>query len=280
MLGRRTRQDFEELTQNLSQRPIYTALYQPPRKRSRQLNKETRFPRLSAMAPFRKKSLPSKAPGALARRRAPQTAMGKAKLALSLTRRLAAQVETKCALWTVANYDMFAGAYALDITNIAQGDTYATREGNHLNLKRLDVSLALGSYVQSNMAWRILVVQDKSSLSGQVPGPTDFLVASTTNAAYDAEESDRFHILYDKVVQQNASYLNQDMARSHKFTVRNFLNGGKVSYASTVGTSVDKNRLMLFVIADYAQIGGTNTAIGASDDAEFGLNLLAYFTDM
>lgn len=210
--------------------------------------------------------------------RAGKSARSKATAALKLVRQLAGQVEVKTFSFNATAVDMLTGATQINsCVDIAQGDGDNGRTGVSVHLKRIDFSLRMLSLTQPNTAWRVMVVQDNSNDTGIVG--TDVLQTSNTLSQYNPINQDRFKVLHDQVLQMNDSFSGQDFALTHKFSVTNFLEGGKVNYTGAGGGTCDRNKVYVIVIADWADSTSMTRQGWAASEALFTLNGMTYYTD-
>lgn len=90
----------------------------------------------------------------------PKTTKGKAALALRLAKGLARRAEIKVNTYVLQNQDMFTGTKVWDMNQIGQGDGINQRTGLNVNYARLDLRLRLTTFVQSNVTYRVIVLQD------------------------------------------------------------------------------------------------------------------------
>lgn len=212
-------------------------------------------------------------------RRKPRTTAAKATAALRLARQLAREVEPKVLAGSLGTTDFFVGNYTGSLMAIAQGDGVGDRQGLRANLKRLDLKVRCASFVQSNAAFRVIVLQDKQTIAGTPPTLANLLTGTSTLAPYNPQYTNRFNVLYDQRKVLNANYVGQDMQTEFDVSLRNFQSGGLVQWTSNSGADYSKNVLWLFIVADYAQPGGLNTAFGALNEAQYSFNAMTYFTD-
>lgn len=212
-------------------------------------------------------------------RRRPKTTKAKAEAALRIARTLARDTERKVQIYTAQNSDFFVGPFVYNLCQIAQGDGQAERTGLKINLERLDLRLRFSSFVQSNAAFRAIVLQDLQQVLGTSPPILSVLANSRVTANFNQVLRDRFHILYDQTFNLNASYLNQDMMVDKQIVIRKFAKGGLVSYADASAGNVQGNGLYLLLLADYSQLNGNNTTF-TENEAEVTVEALTHFTDL
>lgn len=207
------------------------------------------------------------------------TTAAKADAALRLARSLARQVETKAFATVIGNTDMIVGTSTNVLNAIAQGDGDGQRTGLAINAKRLDLKLRLASFVQSNLTWRVLVVQDKQS-NNVAPNYSDVVNGNTTLGAYNPVNMDRFSVLYDSVITQQATFVGGDMTVPLSISLKKgFAGGGEMRFNAAGGGTWDKNPLFLMVTCDYAAVGNVVTQGLAAGDAQYQMLGTLYFSD-
>lgn len=202
----------------------------------------------------------------------------KADAALRLARTLARNTEVKVFGETVAGTSMLAGPSVVSLVDIAANDGDGQRTGVKITAKRLDLKLRLGSYVQSNITWRVLVVQDMQT-SATAPVYSDVVNGNTTLGAFNPVNQDRFKILADRTVHGQTAFLNQDIANTVNISIRRFAQGGLICYSGTGATTCDKNKIWLMVTADYAAAGNPITQGWAAGEADYSMLGSLYFSD-
>lgn len=198
--------------------------------------------------------------------------------------KLARQVEIKTTGNAAVSLDMgTTGGNLVSLVDMAQGDGDGNRTGNQIHFKRHEIRLKFGSYVQSNLTYRVIVFQDKQTASGVTPTTAEVLNltagAATTLCSYNSSYLDRFKILADQTIAQNASFAGQDMSQSMTIVIKNYLQEGLVSYGGAAATACDKNRIWMFVVADYAAPGSVVTQGFAVGEGTWGYQYLADYTD-
>lgn len=230
--------------------------------------------------PYRRTGVPSKPPPVVPGiRRRTKTAWGKATQALRLARSLALRTESKVNYYVATSSDMFTGPFVYNLCQIAQGDAGNQRAGLQVNAERLDLRIRSASFVHSNMSFRYIVFQDLQQVLATSPAVTDVLIYQRTTSNYNQINRNRFKILSDRTVTMNANFLNQDIVRDMRYSVRGFARAGKIGFSDLIATNVNLNGLYIMVLADYAQVDNCNTPIGALDEAQVTIEAILHYSD-
>lgn len=104
------------------------------------------------------------------------------------------------------------------LTNMAQGDTNITRDGNTVALK----SLQIEGYVNFDTAVpyesvRIMLIRDNDNLGGTAPTVTDVLESSNVMALRNKNTPKRFTVLMDRFMTCDKDHLGKRYSYYHKF---------------------------------------------------------------
>lgn len=104
------------------------------------------------------------------------------------------------------------------LTNMAQGDTTITRNGNSVALKSLQVD-GIISWDSTNPTERVrvMMVRDNDNLGGTAPAITDILESANIIGLRNKNTPKRFTVLYDKLHTCNTSQLTKHISYYKKF---------------------------------------------------------------
>jgi len=167
-------------------------------------------------------------------------------LKIAQSMRAGAEVKRYQQITTQSNY--LAGVVTA-ISDIPQGDTVSQRTGNAVRLKHLDLRVRLATFTDSDVAWRVIVFTDLRQVFGTAPTVANVLDTDSSLAAYALAHAGRFHIYKDMVVNQNARFLNGDMADDFHLSLP--LNRtGRWS-----GASVTEGQIYVLITCDVASAG-------------------------
>jgi len=172
-------------------------------------------------------------------------AMKVAERALRLAQSVAQATEGKRWQQTTTQTNYLAGVITA-ISDIPQGDGVSQRTGNSVRLKRLDLRLRLATFTDSDAAWRIIVFTDTRQVFGTAPTVLNVLDTDSSLAAYALAHAGRFRIFKDMVVNQNARFLNGDMADDFHLTVPLNMTG------RWSGASVTDGQVYVLITCDVA----------------------------
>lgn len=147
------------------------------------------------------------------------------------------------------NVDNSTGQIIL-LNGVAIGDDNSTRTGSSILAKSFNTNLKLTfNNSASNTAIRLVIVMDTQS-NGSTPIWTDVFTGGGTTANYVHDDSVRFKVLYDSIVQLSSSRPEISKRIYRKLGMHIYYDG----VGSTAATIV-KNALWLFMFSDEA----TNT---------------------
>lgn len=122
----------------------------------------------------------------------------KANTALKLARKLNRAVEKKYLNWQTVATSTTAGAI-IHVTQIAQGDTSSTRDGNVCTLKSIRMKGVLSGLDDLAMVARVIIFQDLQQRPDTTPSVTDILLTADVYSCYNYPNSvKRFKVYYDK----------------------------------------------------------------------------------
>lgn len=206
-----------------------------------------------------------------------KSAASVAKRALREVRKLASTRETKRLDLSVANQDcltMSLNGYITNIAPIAQGAGPTERVGDTVRLKHLTVIGAMNSVNASNFCWRWLVVQDRQAAPSYTPSVAEILTSARTNAVIRESKKSQYKILYDKMVDTNVNFTNQDTRHSLRFEVPLDYT---MEFNGSSSTAFQRNSTYLILLCE---MGSTTqyTAL-AGGEGFFGYYAATDFTD-
>ncbi len=138
-------------------------------------------------------------------------AMAVASRALQLAKQVSNAVEIKRYQQTTTQTNYLAGVVT-HLTGIAQGDGVSARTGDAVRLRAMEMRLRLATFTDSDCAWRIIVFSDLRQVSGTAPAVTTVLDSDSALSPYSIATAGRWHVYKDMVFNQNARFLNGDMA--------------------------------------------------------------------
>lgn len=153
------------------------------------------------------------------------------------------------------------------LTEIPQGDTASTRDGNQVSLRsiRLTAKVQNDGTAGISSTYRIIVFQDKQQVSDTSPAVGDVLLSASPISNYNYPDvTKRFKILYDKLFTiRNDAFYNTSTTSATSLpgarVLRKFLypTMKNAKYNGTTGTDYQKNMVYILYIADTAEAGNT-----------------------
>lgn len=160
---------------------------------------------------------------------------------------------------TVA-YDTNTTASVTCLTNMAQGDTNITRNGNSIALKSLQVhGYWQGDTGVPSEQCRVMIVRDNDNLGGTAPAITDVLEASGVLQLRNKNTPKRFTMLYDHIYTGSSDSPVKKLDYFKKFKMLKDRQGNPTKSVRCLfdGTTAnDYTRGHIFLIA----VGNTATA--------------------
>lgn len=170
---------------------------------------------------------------------------------------------------------LVAAGDVFPLTNIAQGDTALTRDGNDITLRSVRVigSVSLSSDVPQSVAgsqtYRMIIFQDKQQVADTDPAVTDVLLTAGVYSPYNYPAvKERFKILHDKLytlnpqgaIAQFDAGIRQHQ-RNHNLWV--FPTVKKMMFNGASATDYQKGGLFMLLIVDNLQ---QTVMAGGADD--------------
>lgn len=140
-----------------------------------------------------------------------QDPMVVAKAALQLAKSLRSEVERKRVQQITTQTNYLAGVVTL-VSGIAQGDGVSGRTGDSVRLQNLDLRVNFATFTDSTVAWRMIVFSDRRQVAGTNPTVTQVLDTDSAISAFALGTADRWLVLKDVTIDQNARFLNGDMS--------------------------------------------------------------------
>lgn len=199
-------------------------------------------------------------------RKGPQTeaalALREARLALSVVRSLAGSTETKVYQQTTTQTNYLAGSVTL-LSGISQGDTLSTRTGDSVKLTRLLFRLRLATFTDSDCVWRVIIFSDRRQVSGVTPTVTSVLSTDSAMSLYSPDTYGRWRVIKDMTFNQNARFLNGDMADDFVWDLKLSL---KPRWAGGVG-NYNADQLYCLITCDVAAAASMVGKPAAGDSA-------------
>lgn len=138
------------------------------------------------------------------------------------------------------------------LTQIAQGDSQATRDGNSILVRNLRLSMLWSNHASATAGTfcRCVIVKDNQQVSDTDPQWLDVFESATVTSPLNAEKIGRFQLLKDMTFTLN----NDD--KENKIIKLNLPLKHHVRYNGTAGTDIQKGGLYLM----YCSNQGANTA--------------------
>lgn len=152
------------------------------------------------------------------------------------------------------------------ITDIPQGDTNTTRDGNSVAIKSLEYTINLvwdiANCPKENV--RVIVFRDNNDNKGVPPTTTDFLESSNTIAFRNKSQAERFTTLMDKVYCCDTSKPQIFLNKFKKFFNKKDYNGNRtrqhhITFNGPDGDDSAKGHLYMLVVGNYAT--GTTASV-------------------
>jgi len=200
-----------------------------------------------------------------------------AKKALREVRKLASTREVKRIDLSLSNQDglaISANGILWNIAPIAQGAGTSDRIGDTVQLKRLTGILTMNSANTSNVCYRWLVLRDKQTRASYTPGVSDIFVNARTYSPFLESKKAQYDILYDKIIDTNVNFTNQDTRVTHRIDIP--LNV-TMEFNGTTSTSYQRNNVYLVLLSE---VGGTSVYTSLSGGEYFiGYYLTTEYTD-
>jgi len=192
-------------------------------------------------------------------------------------RKLASTRETKRIDLSLANQDGLAvslNGLLWNIAPIAQGNGTSDRIGDTVRLKKLTAIVTMNSANTSNVCYRWMVVRDKQTRASYTPSVIDIMVTGRTNAPMIESKRSQYEVLYDKIIDTNVNFTNQDTRVTHRFEVP--LNV-TMEFNGTTSTSYQRNNVYLICMCEM----GSTTQYTSLAGGEFfvGYYLSTEYTD-
>jgi len=134
------------------------------------------------------------------------------------------------------------------ITNVAQGDTVSSRDGNQIKAHSFDIRISVvpdAANARTQLV-RFLVVQDLQQILGSNPTPSDILAVVTgdvTEAPYKISSLGRFRILADERLHLATTHSLTTRIRQRCETI--------VRYSSSSASDISKNGLYLLYFSNF-----------------------------
>ncbi len=179
--------------------------------------------------------------------------MSDAKKALAIARATAAllNVEHKVHSFQVSQNVSSTGS-VVSISDIAQGDTSASRDGNSIRLKSLQVRSTATTNNTANTSssvLRWLVVKDNDN-QGELPAVADIIEAANVRANMNVlAYPNRFNVIMDKTICMNKDYTTQaKKACWDRYKKLNF----HLKFSSSGTNDYKDNALFLVLVSDEA----------------------------
>nr|UOF78862.1 capsid protein [Cressdnaviricota sp.] len=149
------------------------------------------------------------------------------------------------------------------LTNMAQGDTNITRNGNTIALKSLELrGQIFQPVVETN---RIMLVRDNDNLGGSAPTITDILESNSVAALRNKNTPKRFTVLYDKTISgTNNMIMNKKIKYYKKFKMMKDSKGNptrsvKLMFDGPNAADYTRGHIFLVVMGDVATASTTST---------------------
>lgn len=146
------------------------------------------------------------------------------------------------------------------LSNIAQGDTVATRTGNSILVTDLVVKGSFSSYTGSAaVSFRIAIVVDKQQIADTSPSAGDIFTdavatANPVTAVPSVATAERFRILWMSKLYNGGALANTANTQIPFYEVAKKMNL-KVSFNGTASTDIEKNGIYFVFLTD----DGANT---------------------
>lgn len=145
-------------------------------------------------------------------------ALREARLALAGVRAMQSAVETKIYQQTTTATNYLAGSVTW-LSGISQGDTISTRTGDSVRLTKVTLRLRLATFTDSDVAWRVIIFTDTRQVSGSTPTVLNVLATDSSMSLSNPDTFGRFKVFKDFTFNQNARFLNGDMADDFVWTM-------------------------------------------------------------
>lgn len=189
-------------------------------------------------------------------------ALREARLALRSVNAMRAAIETKIYQQTTNVTNYLAGSVTW-LSGISQGDTISTRTGDSVRLTKVVVRLRLATFTDSDVVWRVIIFTDTRQVSGATPTVANVLQADSAMALYNPDTVGRFRVFKDFTFNQNARFLNGDMADDFVWNISPKLTP---RWAGAVG-NYNAQQLYALITCDVASVASMVGKPAAGDCA-------------
>lgn len=206
-----------------------------------------------------------------------KSASSVAKKALREVRKLASTREVKRLDLSLGNADLLAyslNGYLTNIAPIAQGAGTTERIGDTVRLKKCTVIGTMNSANASNFCYRWLLIRDKQTRASYTPSVSEIMSSARTNAVMLESKTSQYEILYDKIVDTNVNFTNQDTRNTIRFEVPLDIT---MEFNSTTSTSFQRNNVYLVMLCEMGSTTQYTALVGG--EGFFGYYMTTTYTD-
>lgn len=165
--------------------------------------------------------------------------------------------------------------YILGLTQMAQGDTNITRNGNTIALKSLQATLQLKfDPLIADEVIRVVIFRDNDNNSGTAPTVSDIYENPDVLSLRNKNTPKRFTILYDKTYTSNTSNTMKIINYYKKFPMQKDAKGNptrsvKAYFDGTAATDSTRGHIYLYVMG--------NIPTGTTLSSIYGYTRLRYY---
>ncbi len=144
---------------------------------------------------------------------------------------------------TVAN----SGSYVTPLTDVAQGDSISTRDGNSFKAKGLSINYTIKQHASAtNTQVCVVLVRDNQQIADTDPAWNTIFNDTSVRAVLNAAFVGRFSIIYDRV------HLLSSNGQTQAFSKNYIKLNSHIRFNGTAATDIQKSGLTFFAIADEA----------------------------